>query len=1744
MFPTSSGSVVGSAGRPLPPVSQTPALILLLLGALALRLTLAYVLFPGSGFATDLNSYIAWANVMAERGPGGFYGSVWSDYPPGYLLVLWPIGLLGSFLGGDGGNATGELIKLPAIAADLAVGFLLYRLVLGWTWPGRRAPQLALIAAAVWLFNPVTIYDSAIWGQTDAVGALVMLLAVAALVRGNGEGSAALLAVAALMKPQFGIVLAPIVVGVLISRHLLRRGSAPRNRPWGPAAIRPWLAAEQGPLRLVTAGLAFVLVFLAIALPFGIGPIQYLSLMSQTAGGYPYLSVNAYNLWALLGAGGSPPLALAYAWSPDDVPLLGPLPGILIGTVLLALGFLWGFLRSILAADRWTILLAAVWLSLAFFFLPTRVHERYLFPVFAFLPLLAVASPRWMAALIAVAAGSFINLHGILMVPGYSTENIAGLPLGEAFGPGRPLPILVAILLQGTGLVLAGWELRRRIAPDPFERIAGELAGAVRRSVIPDLARPVGDPIPGAPMEAPVPGSAPRRVGGSGPLAAPTPSAGMEAAMPAPAGWDAWRTAASRVGRYLSAPRARADRSAGLARERGGTLTRKDAAALLAIVLAGLVLRGANLAHPYGMYFDEVYHARTALEFLQHWRYGYPHGIYEYTHPHLAKYLMAASVDLTGGNRVVATGRVADGAVADALVERRWSPDGDPGRRMGDRLWIAGPDGVTAIDLATGERTGPIGPAATALVLDADEHQLWIAGEDRTLRSIDTVAMDALRLGNADRPPLPDEIATLPPGAPVIDLVRTWDEVVLLDADGTLHTIDLTLRQVGPSLSLPGSIALSRAGDAEAVVADPTLIGDLATAAIPLAEALGIDAVAIEERLRTADGPVVLAAWPDDLVRETLQGPIDDGRLTGVSFASVPVVAVAAPAGVEIVDPSSLRILRTLGTESPVLGLGYMPYGTGEPLLYVAREGEVTAWRFDRTGPIPREPVRLPGSGGPVLWNDTASLIHVVGRTAAGEPTVWVIEPNGSSLFADARLPFTPVAVTLDLQPDRPEADRTGLIAVAADGASATVGVGGNAFAWRLPGVILGALTAALLYLLARILFRRRAVAVAVAVLALAEGMLFANARIAMNDVYITFFVVAALTLFAGLWTGRWTRAWQIAAGLMGVGLLLGLALASKWVAAYAIGGIILLVLFRSALGRLLALAGMVVLSAVLGAMALRAADVPDPSRNWLFPIVIILLTVALAAAIVRRPVRMTLDELRFATFVPIVLGVLALIAGGLLFLAPSDPAAPAPPDPRLALLAGIGLIVLGVGVLVAGRLAGAAGIGPLARPGLSRVGPEPSAPPPHAWLLPGAAGGIPWLLALACLTLIPLAVYVAAYLPWAALGNQLWPGFPAGNTGQTLWQLTLGMYDYHDGLRATHAATSPWWAWPLDLKPVWFYQEGFAGGRTGSIYDTGNLVVFWMGIAGLIFSAWAAWRRRSLALTLVIVLFLSMWIPWARIDRATFQYHVYASLPFIVLGLGYLVAELWHGPSRAAWLIARIAAALSLVGAPLLWLFRQPLCAIAGVTEMNPGATACAETVTRTITLSQQAIGILFVLLAGIAVALWIVQISGSTGAPGRNGRWGSVALLGTGGATLLGVVAARLLLSGDPISVEVADIFIALPALIALGIAAILVLRARDPRRLAVGILLAAILFLVAFIPNLSGLPVPSAMANIYQMLLPTWNYDFQFAVNMDPRVEGSTIRADTIVMGILILVAVAATVIAARSRPAPPAGRPPGG
>jgi hypothetical protein len=99
----------------------------------------------------------------------------------------------------------------------------------------------------------------------------------------------------------------------------------------------------------------------------------------------------------------------------------------------------------------------------------------------------------------------------------------------------------------------------------------------------------------------------------------------------------------------------RPDRTKGLEREPGGRLDKLDLWILVVLVAAVLGVRMFRLAEPYQMHFDEVYHARTATEFLQDWRYGYSHPIYEWTHPHLAKYAMAGGLVAWGDDRVGAT---------------------------------------------------------------------------------------------------------------------------------------------------------------------------------------------------------------------------------------------------------------------------------------------------------------------------------------------------------------------------------------------------------------------------------------------------------------------------------------------------------------------------------------------------------------------------------------------------------------------------------------------------------------------------------------------------------------------------------------------------------------------------------------------------------------------------------------------------------------------------------------------------------------------------------------------------------------------------------------------------------------------------------------------------------------------------------------------------------------------------------
>src|SRR5438105_9405312 len=103
------------------------------------------------------------------------------------------------------------------------------------------------------------------------------------------------------------------------------------------------------------------------------------------------------------------------------------------------------------------------------------------------------------------------------------------------------------------------------------------------------------------------------------------------------------------------------------------------------------------------MYFDEVHHARTAFELLAQ------REPYEWTHPHLAKEVMALGILAFGEDRIVGTEDVSlSGATAFTIMS--------DGARI-----FAEPDGsifVRGRDGASGRLTAALGPPRALAVSD------------------------------------------------------------------------------------------------------------------------------------------------------------------------------------------------------------------------------------------------------------------------------------------------------------------------------------------------------------------------------------------------------------------------------------------------------------------------------------------------------------------------------------------------------------------------------------------------------------------------------------------------------------------------------------------------------------------------------------------------------------------------------------------------------------------------------------------------------------------------------------------------------------------------------------------------------------------------------------------------------------------------------------------------------------------
>ena len=335
---------------------QRSVLLLLLLLAVSVAVRIAALQIEGH--SGDVLVTAGWAERMAEVGPWRFYEGSNSIYP----ALLYPLWALGSDLDGD---ALHLAIKGLSIPFDVALGVALHALM-----RRRSGEPTALAVAALYLLNPATILAGPVWGQVDSAGTLPYLAALAAVAARQFGLAGGLGMLATMVKPQFGLVVLPILL---------------------VAGMRARAVASWQPMLRATLGMAGT--YLVLAAPLALHPIRYLGLLGDTAVRQPMTSLNAFNPWGLL-----------VGFELPDARYVG------IGTLLLLLGVT-GALFGLRRRPGLAVVLAVgAALVLAFYFLPTRVHERYLFPALALLAPFALGGWRELVSYVALSLGFAASL--------------------------------------------------------------------------------------------------------------------------------------------------------------------------------------------------------------------------------------------------------------------------------------------------------------------------------------------------------------------------------------------------------------------------------------------------------------------------------------------------------------------------------------------------------------------------------------------------------------------------------------------------------------------------------------------------------------------------------------------------------------------------------------------------------------------------------------------------------------------------------------------------------------------------------------------------------------------------------------------------------------------------------------------------------------------------------------------------------------------------------------------------------------------------------------------------------------------------------------------------------------------------------------------------------------------------------------------------------------------------------------
>jgi len=291
------------------------------------------------GHNTDMGCFEGWSSIIFDVGIPDFYESPgFHDYPPGYMYILYLIGGIRDLIN-PSQNVTWLIVKMPAIICDIITGFLIYKISI----EQNLSYKVSTAITAVYMLNPAVILNSSIWGQVDSVYTLFVVIFLYLLTKKQLIKSYFVFAICIFIKPQAFMFL-PLIAFAIIEN-----------------IFKPHFDKKAFVKNLLLGLCAIVMIFI-LAMPFGLSNVinQYKATLSS----YPYVTVNAFNIWGALGQN----------WTPLSTFVS------LLGYVLLATIVVYSTYVFFKSNDSSKYFFVGAILSFGTFMLSTKMHDRYAFP--------------------------------------------------------------------------------------------------------------------------------------------------------------------------------------------------------------------------------------------------------------------------------------------------------------------------------------------------------------------------------------------------------------------------------------------------------------------------------------------------------------------------------------------------------------------------------------------------------------------------------------------------------------------------------------------------------------------------------------------------------------------------------------------------------------------------------------------------------------------------------------------------------------------------------------------------------------------------------------------------------------------------------------------------------------------------------------------------------------------------------------------------------------------------------------------------------------------------------------------------------------------------------------------------------------------------------------------------------------------------------------------------------------------